>query len=317
MPHRSQNAVDHLFVGQHRLIVRAPVRRRVLAVGEPHLEELEEQPLGPPVVLGIAAVEPPRPVEREAHPLERRGLLLDVLVGPFLRMDPALDRRVLGGKPERVPADRVQDVVSLHPPEPRDRVAAAERLRVPQVEVPGGVREHVERVEARPGVIGIVGGSVEVLVLPDLLPLRLDLRGLVAVHRLMVTGLTSVHLPTNVGTDIESNGADPAAIPRLAASSRCGGRSGARSSSWPASWRRRSSRESSAATVGYVAGLLRRRRRGGRRPVPPVPALALRDPRAGPAPLPVARCSSCSRSSPSIGSSTSRPTRGRWTSRSG
>ncbi len=43
-------AVDDLLVGQHRLVVRAPVDRAVLPVGQPPLAELQEQPLGPAVV---------------------------------------------------------------------------------------------------------------------------------------------------------------------------------------------------------------------------------------------------------------------------
>ncbi len=57
-------AVDHLLVGKHGLIVRAPVGRGVLPVRQPHLEELQEQPLGPAVVLGVARLQSAGPVER-------------------------------------------------------------------------------------------------------------------------------------------------------------------------------------------------------------------------------------------------------------
>ena len=46
-------AVDHLLVGEHRLVVRAPLDRRLLAVRETALEQLQEDPLGPAVVLGL------------------------------------------------------------------------------------------------------------------------------------------------------------------------------------------------------------------------------------------------------------------------
>ena len=46
-------AVDHLLVREHGLVVRAPLDRRRLAVGEPGLVELEEEPLRPAVVLGL------------------------------------------------------------------------------------------------------------------------------------------------------------------------------------------------------------------------------------------------------------------------
>ena len=46
-------AVDHLFVGQHRGIGRTPLHRRLLAVSEPLLEQLEKDPLRPAVIRGL------------------------------------------------------------------------------------------------------------------------------------------------------------------------------------------------------------------------------------------------------------------------
>src|SRR3546814_14966581 len=63
-------AVDHLLVGEHGLVEGAPVDRALLAVGQTPLVELEEQPLVPPVVLRIARVAQPAPIERSE---ERRG----------------------------------------------------------------------------------------------------------------------------------------------------------------------------------------------------------------------------------------------------
>ncbi len=70
-------------------------------------------------------------------------------------MDAALDRRVFGGQPERVPAKRVQDVETLQPLQPRDDVADDVVADVPDVRVPGRVGEHLEAVELRlRGVFG-------------------------------------------------------------------------------------------------------------------------------------------------------------------
>ena len=46
-------AVDHLLVGEHRLVLGTPVHRRALLVREARFEELEKEPLGPLVVRGI------------------------------------------------------------------------------------------------------------------------------------------------------------------------------------------------------------------------------------------------------------------------
>ena len=177
-------AVDHLLVGQDRLVVGAPVDRRGLAVGQPPLEEPQEQPLGPAVVVRVAGDQGPRPVERDPQPVEGGPLGVDVLVGPGLGVDPALDGRVLGGQAEGVPADRVEHVVALHPLQPGDHVAARERLQVAHVQVAGGVREHVEGVEAGPAGVALVA-PVERQLLPGRHPLGLHLLGLVAlgVHR--------------------------------------------------------------------------------------------------------------------------------------
>ncbi len=184
--------LDHLLVRQDRLVLRAPVDGSVLPVRQAALEEPQEQPLGPPVVLGVARPQHPGPVERHPHPLERRRLLIDVGVGPFLGMDLTFDRRVLSVQTERVPPDRVHDVVALQRAETSHGVPATERLRMAHVQVAGGVGEHVERVEARARVVRIVGGSVEALLLPHPLPLRLDLGSVVPAHGpCMVTNATA------------------------------------------------------------------------------------------------------------------------------
>src|SRR5262249_44719534 len=109
-----------------------------------------------------------------------RGRLARVLAG--------LDRVLLGGQAERVPAHRMEDVVALHALPPRDDVRADVADRVADVEArPRGVREHVEHVEllARGIVVGIAGvrraeGRPR---LPARLPLRVDRARIVGVLR--------------------------------------------------------------------------------------------------------------------------------------
>ena len=57
-------AVDDLLVREHGLVVRAPVDRALLAVGQAALVQALEQPLVPAVVLRVARVQDPRPVVR-------------------------------------------------------------------------------------------------------------------------------------------------------------------------------------------------------------------------------------------------------------
>ncbi|MPN18402.1 hypothetical protein SDC9_165762 [bioreactor metagenome] len=163
--------VDDLLVGQHGLVVRAPVDVGVLAVGQATLEELQEEPLSPVVVLGVAGVQLPRPVQAQPVTLERRLLRLDVLVGPLGRMSVVLDRRVLGGQAERVPADRMQHLVALHAPQPRQHIAHRVRLGVSHVKITGGVGEHVEHIPSR--LVSVVVGNECLVLFPESLPLLL------------------------------------------------------------------------------------------------------------------------------------------------
>src|SRR4051812_13697327 len=59
-------AVDDLLVGEDGLIVWAPLDRSPPAIGEPALEQLQEDPLGPPVVARLVGPELPPPVDRDA-----------------------------------------------------------------------------------------------------------------------------------------------------------------------------------------------------------------------------------------------------------
>jgi len=103
---------DHLLVREHRLVVRTPVDRGGPTVGEAPLEEAQEQPLVPPVVLRVGGVQAGAPVKGDPEPAERLGLDRDVGVCPLTRVEVPLHRRVLGGQPERVPSDRVEHVVA-------------------------------------------------------------------------------------------------------------------------------------------------------------------------------------------------------------
>ena len=172
-------AVDDLLVGQHGLVLGAPVDVAALAVGQPPLVEPQEQPLVPAVVLGVAGRQPPRPVERRRVPAEGRRLRLDVLVRPVRGVRVVPDRRVLRGQPERVPPDRVQHVLPAQEPVPGHRVADRVRLGMPHVQVARWVREHVDQVKPLTRVIGGVARAERIEVLPADLPLVLNLARIV------------------------------------------------------------------------------------------------------------------------------------------
>ena len=141
--------VDHLLVGENRLVVRAPLDRRLLAVGEAALVHAQEDPLGPAVVLGLVRAEFARPVDGDAEPAELPAERRDRLVGRLARLLSRLDRVVLGGEAEGVVAHRVEDVFAPAPVEVRHRVPDGVVLQVPDVRLAARVREHLEHVRLR------------------------------------------------------------------------------------------------------------------------------------------------------------------------
>jgi len=63
----------------------------------------------------------------------------DVAEGGCFGVDAALDRGVFRGQAERVPPERMEDVETLQPFQPRDDVADDVVANVPDVRVPGGI----------------------------------------------------------------------------------------------------------------------------------------------------------------------------------
>ena len=100
-------------------------------------------------------------------------MFVDVLVRPHGGVDAVVDGGVLGGQPEGVPAHRVQHVEAAHPLEAGEHVADGVDAHVAHVDAAGRIREHLEAVVLRPA--GVLGHLELLGVLPDRLPLRLDL----------------------------------------------------------------------------------------------------------------------------------------------
>ena len=161
------------LLARERAVVGAPVDRRHRAIREPGLEELEEQPLVPAVVLGVARDELGVPVPRGPHRPQLASHRVDVGHRPLARVHPVLDRRVLGGQPEAIEAHRLEDVVPAHAPVAADRIGR--RLHVPVTDVQRARRvvEHRQQVEAGLRAVGQVG-PVQAELLPAGLPARLD-----------------------------------------------------------------------------------------------------------------------------------------------
>jgi hypothetical protein len=175
-------ALDDLLVGQHGLAGRAPVDRRFLPLGQTRLVQLQEDPLRPLVVGRVGGIDRVRPIEHPADAAELAREVLDVLRDEVHRMDPHLEREVLGVDPEGVEAHRLENVLPAHALVAPVDVRARERIDVPDVQpLRGRVGEHHQVVVGIPSFAQL--GERETVgapLFPALLPLPLDLLGGVA-----------------------------------------------------------------------------------------------------------------------------------------
>ncbi len=137
-------------------------------------EHLEERPLRPLVVSGVARAHLAVPVERESDLVQLFAVAGDVLLGRDGGMLPRLDRILLGGKAEGVVTHRVEDVESLEPLVARVDVRGDVAQRMADVQARSRrVGEHVQHVEFGPrGVRLHLVGFVRP---PAALPFGLDL----------------------------------------------------------------------------------------------------------------------------------------------
>ena len=172
-------AVDHLFVGQHRLVDRIPVHFRFLALDQAGAQEVEKHFLLMLVIGRIAGRDLAAPVERQPHRFELRLHRRDIVVGPRLGMDLALHRGVLGRHAEGVPAHRMQHVQPHRPLHPRHHVAHRVVAHMAHMDAPRWIGEHFQHVVFRPRVV--VARDEDAALVPDFLPARLGVAGVVAI----------------------------------------------------------------------------------------------------------------------------------------
>ena len=168
-----------LLVGEDGLARGAPVDPGSLLVRQAALEHADEDELLPAIVGRVARGELAVPVVGHAEPPELRLHVGDVLVRPHGGVHAVVDGGVLGRHAEGVPAHGVQHVVAAHPLEARQEIADRVHAHVAHVDAAGRVREHLEAVVLRPR--GILGDAELPALLPDPLPLRLDLTEGIAV----------------------------------------------------------------------------------------------------------------------------------------
>ena len=139
--------IDHLLVGEHRLIDRIPVHHAGFLVGDALLAHAQEEPLVPAIVGRVAGGDLAIPIDRETERLQLLFHVRDVVPRPLGWCHAVGHRRVLGGQAKGVPAHRLQDVQTLHAREARQHVTDRVIAHMPHVQATRRVREHRQAVE--------------------------------------------------------------------------------------------------------------------------------------------------------------------------
>ena len=129
-------AVNHLFIGEHRLVYRIPVDYGIFAVSETLFDKTGKEPLLPAVVIGLAGGDLARPVVGKAHALQLRAHMRDVLVGPLCRRHGPLDGGILSRQSKSIPAHGLQHIAPEHSLVTAHDVTDGVVAHVPHVQLP-------------------------------------------------------------------------------------------------------------------------------------------------------------------------------------
>ena len=163
------DAAYNLFICQYTLAGGAPVHRHFLLIGQTMLEELQENPLGPLVVIGIGGIDFPGPVKGETQALE---LVLEVgyiVLGDDFRVDVILDGIVLGGQTKGVPAHGIENIIAFHTALAGQNIQCGIGARMTHMQtLSRRIGEFHQRIELGLGVI--IGGGKGIFLFPDILP---------------------------------------------------------------------------------------------------------------------------------------------------
>ena len=172
------HTLDDLFVCETNLTAGTPVDRHGGLIRHPVLEQLQEDPLGPFVIVRVGGVDHAVPVKTVTQHFELTGKVLDVLLGDNSRMDVVLDRVVLSRQTKSVETDREQNVVAFHSLLARNDIDRREGTRMTHVQTrTGGVRELDKPVKL--GLLTACDSGVWLGVFPSILPLLFNGRKIV------------------------------------------------------------------------------------------------------------------------------------------
>ena len=123
-------AGDHLLVREHGLVVRTPVHGRRPPIRQSALEQLEENPLRPLVILRISGRQLVPPIDHQPRALQLPAEVCDVARNQLARVNTDFECVILRVDAKCVKAHRLENRVPLKPLESSIDVIAREREKV-------------------------------------------------------------------------------------------------------------------------------------------------------------------------------------------
>ena len=166
---------NNLFVGENRLVDRIPIDDLRLSVADAAFEHLQEHPLIPAVILGLACGNFARPIKSQT---EGEHLLLhvsNVSVSPFGRSNLFGQSSVFGRQAEAVPTHGRHDVVTLHTAIAIEHIVEGVVADMTHMQLARGVGQHGAHVELGLFLaVRVLNGAVDVVLPPLFLNLGFD-----------------------------------------------------------------------------------------------------------------------------------------------
>ena len=161
-----------LFACQGCVAVRAEIHRRHFAIRQACLIQLNEEPLGPAIIFGLARNSFAFPIEHRAHRTQLLTHADDVLTCALHRVDAVSDGGIFCGQAKGIEAHWEQHVVALHAHVTSTRIRRRHCIPVTDVQVTAGVGQHRQRIVLLLAVVD--HGAIQLVRFPFCLPFFLN-----------------------------------------------------------------------------------------------------------------------------------------------
>ena len=115
-------AVNHLLVGENRLILWTPPLQRFFLIGQILFKQLSKYPLRPFVVFWVASINLARPIDTSTDTAQLFFEIRNIVSGSFSRFAASFDSVILGRQAKAIPANRIHYVITERSAKTRHRI---------------------------------------------------------------------------------------------------------------------------------------------------------------------------------------------------